>query len=174
MGEGYHNYHHEFPQDYRNGIKFFHYDPTKWLIRGLSFFKLTYNLKEVGPEEVEKARLQMQERNVKLETAKLNYGKTFEELPAISWEDIRRRNNNKANGGECLIVIDGYVHDVKDFVHEHPGGRQTLMQYVGTDATILFNGKDPKAEHKHNHTKEARSYLNAMRVGYLKLHDKGA
>jgi stearoyl-CoA desaturase (delta-9 desaturase) len=174
LGEGYHNYHHEFPQDYRNGIRFFHYDPTKWLIRSLSFFKLTYNLKEVGTEEVEKARLQMQERKVKLESAKLNYGRTFEELPSISWEEIHKRNDQAGKGGECLVVIDSYVHDVKDFVHEHPGGRQTLMQYVGTDATVLFNGQDPKAEHKHNHTKEARVYLNAMRVGYLKLHDKGA
>lgn len=29
LGEGYHNYHHEFPQDYRNGIKWYHFDPTK-------------------------------------------------------------------------------------------------------------------------------------------------
>ncbi|PVU88743.1 hypothetical protein BB561_005723 [Smittium simulii] len=31
LGEGYHNFHHEFPSDYRNGIRFYHYDPTKWL-----------------------------------------------------------------------------------------------------------------------------------------------
>lgn len=32
FGEGYHNFHHEFPADYRNGIKWFDYDPTKWCI----------------------------------------------------------------------------------------------------------------------------------------------
>ncbi len=32
FGEGYHNYHHTFAQDYRNGIRWFHFDPTKWLI----------------------------------------------------------------------------------------------------------------------------------------------
>jgi len=32
FGEGYHNFHHEFPNDYRNGIMWYHYDPTKWLI----------------------------------------------------------------------------------------------------------------------------------------------
>jgi stearoyl-CoA desaturase (Delta-9 desaturase) len=32
LGEGYHNFHHEFPQDYRNAIKFYQWDPTKWLI----------------------------------------------------------------------------------------------------------------------------------------------
>jgi stearoyl-CoA desaturase (delta-9 desaturase) len=32
FGEGYHNYHHAFEADYRNGIKWYHYDPGKWLI----------------------------------------------------------------------------------------------------------------------------------------------
>ena len=33
MGEGYHNFHHEFPNDYRNGIEWYQYDPTQWFIR---------------------------------------------------------------------------------------------------------------------------------------------
>ena len=32
FGEGYHNFHHQFPMDYRNAIKWYQYDPTKWLI----------------------------------------------------------------------------------------------------------------------------------------------
>jgi len=32
FGEGYHNYHHRFPRDYRNGSRLYHYDPTKWFI----------------------------------------------------------------------------------------------------------------------------------------------
>ena len=28
-GEGYHNFHHIFASDYRNGIRWYHYDPTK-------------------------------------------------------------------------------------------------------------------------------------------------
>ncbi len=31
-GEGYHNYHHRFPNDYRNGIHWYDWDPTKWII----------------------------------------------------------------------------------------------------------------------------------------------
>ena len=33
IGEGYHNFHHEFPADYRNGVEWYQYDPTKWFIR---------------------------------------------------------------------------------------------------------------------------------------------
>src|SRR5262249_11812558 len=30
LGEGYHNFHHRFQGDYRNGIRWWHFDPTKW------------------------------------------------------------------------------------------------------------------------------------------------
>jgi len=45
FGEGYHNYHHVFANDYRNGIRWYHFDPTKWLIWGLSKLGLTHGLK---------------------------------------------------------------------------------------------------------------------------------
>ncbi len=45
FGEGYHNFHHSFPGDYRNGIKPWQYDPTKWLIRLLWLTGLAKNLK---------------------------------------------------------------------------------------------------------------------------------
>ena len=45
FGEGYHNFHHEFPYDYRNGLEWFHYDPGKWLIRGMSYVGLAWDLK---------------------------------------------------------------------------------------------------------------------------------
>ena len=32
LGEGYHNFHHQFPMDYRNGYKWHQYDPTKWFV----------------------------------------------------------------------------------------------------------------------------------------------
>lgn len=35
FGEGYHNYHHNYPRDYRNGPKWYNFDPSKWLIFSL-------------------------------------------------------------------------------------------------------------------------------------------
>jgi stearoyl-CoA desaturase (delta-9 desaturase) len=60
FGEGYHNYHHIFEYDYRNGIRWWQYDPTKWLIRGLSFVGLTWNLRRTPEERIEKAKAAMQ------------------------------------------------------------------------------------------------------------------
>ena len=56
-GEGYHNFHHTFQADYRNGIKWYHFDPTKWLVKGLSFFGLTSNLRKVSDNQIMKQKL---------------------------------------------------------------------------------------------------------------------
>jgi stearoyl-CoA desaturase (Delta-9 desaturase) len=57
-GEGYHNYHHIFPTDYRNGIRWFHFDPTKWLVKSLSYVGLTYDLKKVPEKLITQAKLE--------------------------------------------------------------------------------------------------------------------
>ena len=44
LGEGYHNYHHAFPRDYRNGPLWYNVDPSKWLIYGLFRFGLAEGL----------------------------------------------------------------------------------------------------------------------------------
>jgi stearoyl-CoA desaturase (delta-9 desaturase) len=59
FGEGYHNFHHYFQADYRNGIKWFQFDPTKWLIQLLSKFKLAYKLKRTPEFKIIAAQLQM-------------------------------------------------------------------------------------------------------------------
>jgi stearoyl-CoA desaturase (delta-9 desaturase) len=47
-GEGYHNYHHTFSQDYRNGIRWYHFDPSKWIIWLLHKCGLAHDLKTVN------------------------------------------------------------------------------------------------------------------------------
>ena len=69
FGEGYHNFHHIFEYDYRNGVKWWQFDPTKWLIRGLSFVGLTKNLRRCPEERIEKAKLAMQLQRVKNQLA---------------------------------------------------------------------------------------------------------
>lgn len=56
FGEGYHNFHHIFENDYRNGIYWWQYDPTKWLIRLCSWLKLADKLRLTPPEKIEKAQ----------------------------------------------------------------------------------------------------------------------
>lgn len=64
FGEGYHNFHHKFPLDYRNGVRYFHYDPTKWLIRALEFVGLASNLKRVPQQKIIEYRMRMQKQRL--------------------------------------------------------------------------------------------------------------
>lgn len=61
-GEGYHNFHHTFQTDYRNGIRWYHWDPTKWTIKMFALLGLAKGLKKVSELEILKARLQREEK----------------------------------------------------------------------------------------------------------------
>lgn len=55
-GEGYHNYHHSFEYDYRNGIRWWHFDPTKWFIKSAYYLGLAKNLRTAPEERIEKTK----------------------------------------------------------------------------------------------------------------------
>jgi len=56
-GEGYHNYHHIFQTDYRNGIRWWQWDPTKWLIALCDKVGLAKNLTRVSDFKIQRAML---------------------------------------------------------------------------------------------------------------------
>ncbi len=62
FGEGYHNYHHEFQHDYRNGVKPWQFDPTKWIIWSLAKLKLVGNLRRVSADTIDAAERATEER----------------------------------------------------------------------------------------------------------------
>jgi stearoyl-CoA desaturase (delta-9 desaturase) len=94
FGEGYHNYHHTFQYDYRNGIKKFSFDPTKWAIWLLSTVGLTTNLKRVPVEKIVLAEMAEARRQAAAHieagsvsaTSKVSeqYGKMMEYLHQLS------------------------------------------------------------------------------------------
>jgi stearoyl-CoA desaturase (delta-9 desaturase) len=63
FGEGYHNFHHTFPGDYRNGFRWYQFDPTKWTIALLSKVGLAQDLRRTTIDRRLKKRWQtMRER----------------------------------------------------------------------------------------------------------------
>lgn len=73
-GEGYHNYHHYFQYDYRNGVKWWQYDPTKWLILTLSKIGLAKELKRVDDLTIKHAEVIMQFKRANARIEKLQKG----------------------------------------------------------------------------------------------------
>lgn len=71
-GEGYHNYHHTFAYDYRNGIRWYHFDPTKWLIWTLHKLGLASDLKTVNNYRIAR-QMVLEHKNQLLEKIKKSY-----------------------------------------------------------------------------------------------------
>ena len=83
-GEGYHNFHHQFAHDYRNGVRWWHWDPSKWIICSLSWLGLTRKLKRTPAVVIQRARLAMQFRRV--EASLQHKGPS---LPHVDFERLR-------------------------------------------------------------------------------------
>jgi stearoyl-CoA desaturase (delta-9 desaturase) len=64
FGEGYHNFHHEFQYDYRNGVKPWQFDPTKWTIWLLNKTGLVGKLRRVPEEVILKAQIAERKRRL--------------------------------------------------------------------------------------------------------------
>lgn len=157
FGEGYHNFHHEFPSDYRNALIWYQYDPTKVVIWTLSKLGLAWNLKTFSQNAIEQGLIQQQQKKLDRERARLQWGETIEKLPIMEREEFNERA--KKDG---LILISGIVHDVKSFIKQHPGGQALIRVSLGKDATKAFNGA------VYAHSNAAHNMLANMRVAILK------
>lgn len=56
-----------------------------------------------------------------------------------------------------LVVLDGYVYDVKKIVPRHPGGSQLLARFLGQDISGIY--------HRVGHSGAARAWLEGSCVG---------
>ncbi|RKO85248.1 hypothetical protein BDK51DRAFT_19325, partial [Blyttiomyces helicus] len=165
-GEGNHNYvssHHEFPNDYRNGIKASEYDPSKWIIWSFSKLGLAHSLIRIPNDEIMKAKVQTAEQAAEVlrqeaDEEGVDWGRDAGVLPGWTLAETKRRCSEE---GQDLLVIDGFILDFSTFKDRHPGGEKLLVAYRGKDATKAFYGP------LNNHTKSARTILRTMRVANL-------
>lgn len=158
LGEGYHNYHHEFPQDYRNAIRFYQYDPTKWIIKLFSYVGLAYDLKKFPENEIVKGQVYMAEKKIKKVKEGLNWGTPIDKLPIYTWDEFQELTKQ----GRNWILIEGILYDVSKFKGEHPGGLKFMDSSIGKDATASFNGG------VYDHSNAARNLMSTMRVGVVR------
>jgi len=160
VGEGYHNFHHEFPQDYRCNPQFYKFDPIKWFIKGFSIFGLTYDLITANENEINKAQIQMQQRYLDDTKAKIEFGNEIENLPVWKQEDV----NKQIQIGRNLILVEGYVLDIGRFVDAHPGGRLILLNEIGKTNEETTKNFDTK----NNHSLKALAWMKNLRIAKLK------
>ncbi|GJJ15536.1 hypothetical protein Clacol_009814 [Clathrus columnatus] len=156
LGEGYHNFHHQFPTDYRNAFHWYQYDPTKWFIAICSLLKLAKNLRVFPRNEIQKGALRMKLKELKTLQDSLQWPREEEDLPVISWDSFQEQSKSRD-----LILISGFIHDVSSFMKQHPGGEELLRSSIGKDMTSAFFGG------VYSHSSAAHNLLAMKRVGIL-------
>ena len=165
FGEGYHNFHHEFPNDYRNGIKWYHYDPTKWFLRLCDIIGLAWDLKEFSDNEIKRGILDMKQKNLLKEKETIDYGVNIDTLPVWTMEEFKQELGRKRDGDDKsgnYVIFNGVVHDVPNkFIMEHPGGVGMIKSRIGKDITAVFNGDI------YNHSNAARNVLSHYRIARI-------
>ncbi|OCH84401.1 hypothetical protein OBBRIDRAFT_891808 [Obba rivulosa] len=156
MGEGYHNFHHQYPIDYRNAIRWWQYDPTKWFIGLCGWLGLASSLHTFPDNEVQKGAFTMQMKRLKSTQDGIKWPVDSNELPVVTWDEYVEQAKEHP-----LMLIAGFIHDISDFMDRHPGGRALLLANVGKDATAAFCGG------VYEHSNAAHNMLSMMRVGVL-------
>jgi len=80
FGEGYHNFHHMFAHDYRNGVRWWQWDPSKWFINAMHWIGLAKNLKRVPWFKIQRGMLDTQFRLSERQLARQPGGAQIEQL----------------------------------------------------------------------------------------------
>jgi stearoyl-CoA desaturase (delta-9 desaturase) len=158
LGEGYHNFHHEFPSDYRNGVHWYDLDSTKWAIWVWEKLGLVRDLKRFRQNEIEKARLQQLQKVLNKRELQLQWGPSLKKLPVMDWKELKMQ----VETGRELVCISGTIHDISGFVEEHPGGSLMIRSFIGKDGSAAFTGG------VYNHSKTAWNVLSTMRIAVLR------
>lgn len=135
-GEGYHNYHHEFPVDYRNGIRAWQYDPTKWLIWTLSKIGLASRLITIPDEKILESKMEMRQKklaqkvsmNERMELALQAGRESFEQIAARMKEMRKAYNLAMKEKAEDLAVIREKLETTRKELIQAYTAQVSLMQ----------------------------------------------
>lgn len=75
--------------DYRNAVKWYQYDPTKWGIWVLERFGLATHLQRFPENEIRKGELAMSLKKLKRVQDSISWPTKSDNLPVISWETCK-------------------------------------------------------------------------------------
>lgn len=77
------------------------------------------------------------------------------EVKTYSLAEVKAHNTNKST----WIVIHNNIYDVTEFLNEHPGGEEVLLEQAGKEATEAFEDV--------GHSTDAREMMKKFKVGEL-------
>lgn len=76
--------------------------------------------------------------------------------------EVARHNNAKS----CWVIFDGKVYDVTEFIQDHPGGDDLILDYAGKDVSAIM-----RDVLEHAHSDAAYEILEEYCLGTLSRND---
>lgn len=119
-GEGFHNFHHTWQWDYRNGARWYQWDSTKWILKTLSWTSLVNGLRTVSLAEMQKAKVLAQEERL---AAKLSHAK-----PDLRQPLEGRLLNAKERLVACLSAMEQCRQKYKDVKAQYKKDPRSFAQ----------------------------------------------
>ncbi|HYF48747.1 MAG TPA: fatty acid desaturase [Planctomycetota bacterium] len=91
FGEGYHSFHHKFPSDFRNGVRWYAWDPAKWFIAVLKLCGMAWNLREMAAPVIESARVKAAARVLEERVAATPASQRYLSELRARLQDVRKK-----------------------------------------------------------------------------------
>lgn len=144
FGEGYHNFHHTFQADYRNGHKWYHVDPSKWWIKSFNIIGLKSNLKSTPKHSIEVAKLNMKfkkssdklkSKNISTSAFESRISACRDKLRSSLYEIQRKKKQLKKKAYESKEAMKSSILELKESIKK-----------IRTDMKQIF--RDMKIEYK--------------------------
>lgn len=88
----------------------------------------------------------------------ITYTPVSASLPKYELADVKKHDSDT----DAWMVIDGFVHDVTEFLYDHPGGKDIMCDHLGKDASDIFMD-----DRVHAHGAIAYKMLAKYRIGVL-------
>ncbi len=118
-GEGYHNFHHIFAHDYRNGVRWWQWDPTKWMIAGLQYVGITRRLKRTPAIQIQRALLAMQFTRAQEKLARLPAAPAHLQIEQLRQRIAHEYETFLAALSDWARVKEQWLEEKKRAVVEH-------------------------------------------------------
>lgn len=80
-------------------------------------------------------------------------------LPTFTPDEVKSHNHDKS----CYVTLGSKVFDVTDFIDDHPGGGDLVLQYAGKDVGEIMGDVV-----SHEHSEAAYEILDDSLVGFLR------
>uniref|UniRef100_A0A0A9WVI7 Cytochrome b5 n=2 Tax=Lygus hesperus TaxID=30085 RepID=A0A0A9WVI7_LYGHE len=75
-------------------------------------------------------------------------------------EEVKQNKNSKST----WVIIHNSVYNVTEFLNEHPGGEEVLLEQAGRDASEAFEDV--------GHSSDAREMMEKYKIGELAEEDR--